>query len=173
MSQPREPIVKSIIKITPDDLAGATSLYEVRPNVEANYGGWTKIHFTPELTINITERKDWKPLPNILNDSIKLNVQSSPWSDPHPASVYYVINAANQDAAVKLIQQYAHSHPFPEKFAIDIIKSHIRDIVALQQQHLTKSESGGRRKMKRRQIKKMKTKRRQIKKRKTTSKKTI
>ena len=170
-----QPIVKSIIEITPDDLEVATSMFEVRPNVDAIYGGWRKIVFTPKLKIDITTVDDFrtKGLPKILTDSIKLNVPAHSWSDPHPASVYYVINAANEDAAIEFIRQYAISNPtFPEKFAIDSIREHIGQIeVALLQRYSAKSNSGGRRKMKRRQIKKMKTKRRQIKKRKTTFKK--
>jgi hypothetical protein len=153
-------------------------MFEVRPNVDTIYGGWTKIVFTPKLKIDITTVDDFrtKGLPKILTDSIELNVPAYSFTDAPPASVYYVINAANQDAAIELMRQYASSNPkFPEKFAIDSIRDHIRQIqfALRQQQYLAKqlANSGGRRKMKRRQIKKMKTKRRQIKKRKTTFKK--
>lgn len=169
-----QPIVKSIIEITPNDLAGATSMFEVRPNEDRNYGGWTKFELPKSNIAIITDRTKFmnNPLYSIIEKSIELN-KSVSWAGPLPASVYYVINAANEGVAIEFIQKYASSNPkFPEMFEIEAITKHKNRLVEMHLRDLPQ-KSGGRRKMKRRQIKKMKTKRRQIKKRKTTSKKTI
>ena len=168
-----EPKVKSILEISPADLVGATRMFEVKPvkpNVKTIYAGCTKLPLSPELSIDITtvdKSLDPKLLSEILLDSISLSNPTGPHTTPDDVSIYYVMNADNANAVVASIKQYAAAHPpFPERFKVYEIIERIRNILLLQRRG-----SGGRRKMKRRQIKKMKTKRRQIKKMKTTSKK--
>jgi hypothetical protein len=168
-----EPKVKSILEIKPIDLVGATRMFEVKPNVKTIYAGWTRLPLSHELSIDITtvDYSNLVPnlLPKILCDSIGLSKSAGPHTTPDGVSIYYVMNAADANAVVASIKQYAEAHPiFPKRFNVDEIITHIGNIEV---ELLQRSSSGGRRKIKRRQIKKMKTKRRQIKKMKTTSKK--
>lgn len=172
-----EPKVKSILEIIPADLVGATKMFEVKPvkpNVKTIYAGWKRFPlFDEKLSIDITtvdSKLDPNLLPKILRDSIGLSKSTGPHTTPDGVSIYYVMNAADANAVVASIKQYAAAHhpTFPKRFNVDEIITHIRNIEV---ELLQRRGSGGRRKMKRRQIKKMKTKRRQIKKMKTTSKK--
>ena len=169
-----EPKVKSILEIKPIDLVGATRMFEVKPNVKTIYAGWTRFPlFDEKLSIDITtvdsnSTLDPELLPQILRNSISLSKSTGPHTTPDGVSIYYVMNAADANAVVASIKQYAAAHPFPERFNVDEIITHIGNIEV---ELLHRRSSCGRRKIKRRQIKKMKTKRRQIKKMKTTSKK--
>lgn len=166
-----EPNVKSILEIIPADLVEARTMFEVKPNAIVKYAGWKRFPLSGELSIDITtvdEPLDPKLLPKILRDSISLSKSTDPHTTPDDVSIYYVMNADDANAAVELIKQYAAAHPtFPKRFKVDEIIERIANIEV----ELLLRGSGGRRKIKRRQIKKMKTKRRQIKKMKTTSKK--
>ena len=170
-----EPKVKSILEIKPIDLEGVTKMFEVKPNVKTIYAGWTTFPlFDEKLSIDITtvdsnSTLDPELLPQILRNSISLSKSTGPHTTPDGVSIYYVMNAADANAVVASIKQYAEAHPiFTKRFNVDEIITHIGNIEV---ELLQRRSSGGRRKIKRRQIKKMKTKRRQIKKMKTTSKK--
>ena len=187
-TQKQEVYAKHILEMTPEDIENASSLYVVKPDVTARYGGWTRFplpefhtsdkHFG-ECTIDIAtsdyfeKAKANATTPLTLLTEILLDAVKD--ARTNPCAVYYVMNATNTAEAAKCItnyandmrqKKYAKSSYKPEpKFDIDPFKDMVEPSEIVKHiQSLRKkaaANAGGRRK----------TKRRQIKKRKTTSKK--
>ena len=103
---------KSMLELTPDDIRNATSLYVVRTDIAptAEYAGWTK-HILPgtgefaPLTMDIQE--DYYFTRTRSRDIETIVGWVTRWEDH--VSVYYVMNAKNEEEALRCIEQHANA----------------------------------------------------------------
>lgn len=182
-TQKQEVYAKHILEMTPEDIENASSLYVVKPDVAATYGGWTRFplpefhtsdkHFG-ECTIDIATSNYFEKAKAKANATTPLTLLTEILLDAvkdartHPYAVYYVMNATNTAEAAKCITNYANdmrqkkyaksSYQPDPKFDIDPFKDRVEaGEIATHMYSLRAANAGGRRKTKRRQIKKRKT----------------